>query len=81
MRTFQNHSKVRPEPVKVMHSCVDVNTDVREVEIPHKKNKNFISSETMFEYTTTRYSYKEYMVKLSQDSATMEKAFVELVNA
>lgn len=72
MKTFINHSKICPKNVKVMRSCIDVNTDIKEVTL---------KEETLFEYKTTRYSHTEYLAKLSNDNQQTELALVELVNS
>lgn len=85
MQVFSNRTNEIPKPVVIGKFTVDVNFNVREVEvpkfgIPEKEMYEPDELEIAYEYTTHRYSLKEYTKIQAEKQAVLEQAIVELAD-
>lgn len=71
MKSFTSSSLTPPDEIIIGKNHVDVNTDIRQVTVtqPGRGRRNETEPETIYKYTTTRYTIAEYLAVVQKDIA------------
>ena len=83
MYKINGRSKTQPESLIVGKHYVDVNTSATAIQVPkegvrHKKTYEPSELETIYKYTSERYSLSEYLKKIANDNDVVAVAVAEL---